>query len=73
MLSQTEYRNREKDEIGDAVKDPGRVVDELKCFLRANTELASDGKEKSHDADKDDGVDRRFVTRLQARKPRGRM
>jgi len=45
--AQAADRNGEQGEIGDAVENPGGVVDELESFLCAEPELTNDREDKS--------------------------
>ena len=64
-------RDGEQGEVGNAVEDPGGVVDELESLLRADPELTHNGEDKGNDSDEQDGVDRGLVTAVQAAEPPG--
>ncbi len=56
-------------EVNNTVENIRGVIDELKRFLDSGTDLAGDRDEKCGRADEYDGIDRRFVSRMQTRKP----
>ena len=56
-------------EVNDAVENIRGVIDELKCFLNSSAYLARDGDHQRDCADKNDRVNRRFISRMQAREP----
>src|SRR5882762_7978873 len=62
-------RYREHYEIDDAVENIRGVIDELKRFLNPGADLAGDGDHQCDCADKNDRVNWRFVSRMQAREP----
>ena len=64
-------RDGEQGEVGNAVEDPGGVVDELESLLRADSELTRNSEEKGDNSDEQDGVDRGLVAAMQSAEPHG--
>ena len=55
--------------VNNSVENIRSIIDQLKCFLNAGADLAGDGNGERQGADENDGVDGRFVTRMQTREP----
>src|SRR5207244_2596967 len=62
-------RNCEENGVDDPIKDVGRVINQLKCFLNSRTNLTRNRDNQRDRTNKNNRVDWCFESRMQTREP----